>query len=88
MDVNLVSFDSMLGIMSIGIVLWYFLAPSIVILLAIYSIRTILKNKKVKNTKVKEINPNGLDGIDLEPKDKSKFRSLSLSFDETGRVVN
>lgn len=77
--------------MSISIVLWYFLAPSIVILLVIYSIRTVLKNKKgknTKNTKVKEINPNGLDGVDLEPKDKSKFRSLSLSFDETGRVVN
>lgn len=78
----------MLGIMSIGIVIWYFLAPSILILLAIYSIRTILKNNKVKNTKVNEINPNGLDGVDLEPKDKSKFRSLSLSFDEMGRVVN
>lgn len=82
---ELINISDLLNAAGLTGVFLFFMIPSIVIIITAYGLYRYIKNRKFK--KVKQIEDKGIgDKVKLEPDDKSKFSSLTLDFDEKGRV--
>jgi len=94
MDTELMQAAEVANAMGLAGVLLYFLSPTIFILLCVYGYKQHKRKKKLdkeqssntKESKSGEINDNAVNNIPDEPEDFTKFSSLSLEFDEKGRV--
>lgn len=90
-DAAVLDFETLVATMSASAIIFYFLIPTFALILVIVGIRKFrIRRRRVKINKKfmrATINENNLKDIESEPKDKSKYRSLSLSFDEKGRVI-
>lgn len=94
-DATVLDLDTILATLSASSIVFYFLIPTFLLLITVLGVRVFLKkrkirkmNKSVRIQHLKEVNDKRLANIDEEPLDKSRFRSLSLSFDEKGRAIS
>lgn len=94
MDTELMQAAEVANAIGLAGVLLYFLSPTIFILLCVYGYKQHKRKQKLtkekedneKKSKSGEINEDAISNIPDEPEDFTKFSSLSLEFDEKGRV--
>jgi len=95
MDTELMQAADVVNAVGITAIFFYFLSPTIVVLLTFYiyrrhKLRKELRNKEKeqgkKEVKSGEINEDALKNIPDEPEDFTKYSSLALEFGEDGKV--
>lgn len=105
--VELMSVDDMLNAVGLAGILFYFLTPTIVVILCAYVYNRHKKKKEIKAELLKKQQESAvayaegvkvlendeqamkvLENITYSPKNKEKYRSLSLEFDNNGLVKN
>lgn len=89
MDTELMKVADIINAIGLSGILFYFLSPTIVILLIAYNIKRAKdrnKVKKVENKVQQEIKEDALEGVELDKIDYTKFDTLELEFDKSGKV--